>query len=127
MVNYNKTVEQVCDKLRQFRDCDGDYVREIEDLADEAEAAHKREIEAYELELDRWWNQGHKDRAKMKSLRTKNEKLRKLVKELADALEERLCDFDCETNGKCPADMKREECESFNMRPLVARARKVIA
>ena len=53
-------------------------------------------------------------------------RLRKIVKELADALEERLCDFDCETNGKCrcPADMKREECESFNMRPLVARARK---
>ena len=55
-------------------------------------------------------------------------RLRALVKELADALEYWLCDYDCETNGKCrcPADMKREECKSFNMRPLVARARKEV-
>lgn len=51
--------------------------------------------------------------------------LRALVKELADALEERLCDYACEINGECLAGMKKEECESFNMRPLVARAREV--
>lgn len=63
---------------------------------------------------------------KMSAQSEEIKKLRTLVKELADALEYWLCDYDCETNGKCrcPADMKREECESFKMRPLVARARK---
>ena len=46
MANEKETVEQVCEKLRLFRDCDGDYVREIEDLADDIEVAHKRELAA---------------------------------------------------------------------------------
>lgn len=65
MASDNETVENVCDKLRQFRDCDGDYVREIEDLADEAEAAHKHEIAAKDEEI---------------------EKLRKLVNELTEVV-----------------------------------------
>lgn len=101
----NETVKQVCERLRQFRDCDGDYIREIEDLADEAEAAHNRELAAKDAEIA---------------------KLLALVGELANALEYWLCDYDCETNGKCPADMKREECESFKRRALVTKAKKVV-
>ena len=51
MANDKETVKKFCDWLRQFRVCDGDYIREIEHLADEAEAAHTREIEAKDAEI----------------------------------------------------------------------------
>lgn len=53
-------------------------------------------------------------------------KLRTLVKELADALGCMLCDYDCVIHGECPASIKKEECELFKLRVLVARAREEV-
>lgn len=124
MTDDNDTIEQVCADLRGHDlvpPPHGAWVM----YADRILAAHKREMAHNESLLRK---AGETVVGLMNKMSAQNEeikKLRKLVTELADALEERLCDFDCEIHGECLADMKREECESFNMRPLVAKAREV--
>lgn len=138
MVNDNETVDQVCEEMKEVtgtrRFIDSHYCNHCGDqidgegsaldvYSDRILAAHKRDIVAYELELDRWFHQGHKDRAKIKSLRTKNEKLRKLVKELASALTTCMRD---ELDG-CATRSEREEVNKHRKeyRALVARAREM--
>lgn len=146
MTNDNKTVKQVCEELRQFKDCDGEYVHEIEDLADEAEAAHNREIAEKDAEIERLANikkehinlqthvaalrreatlkqdqnieQGHQYRGEIKSLRA-------LVGELANALDAS-CDCHCHCDGCKMADESKFDCPDKAWRALVARAREMI-
>lgn len=58
------------------------------------------------------------------------EKLRTLIKELADVVEGTLCDFECETKGTCTTDLDDTDpivdCPAFRKRDLVAKARKEV-
>lgn len=86
MANDNETVKQVCEKnLRNILDPFGKRVCIFDDIADEIEAAHNREIAAKDdARMTVVSNYENVICAKDRTI----ESLRALVKELADTLDE---------------------------------------
>lgn len=62
-------------------------------------------------------------------LREEIEKRDSLIRELADAFEKTLCDFECEKKGTCTTELDDTDpivdCPAFKKRELIAKAREV--
>ena len=135
MTNDNETVEQVCECVEYLAGTDGggleifgEHINPIS-LADRILTAHKREIGELKGERkgilkanDAFAADNTRLRGELAEKDAENEKLRALVKELADALEDRTCKAVCELY--C-TEADKKDCVNLENRALVAKARKM--
>lgn len=55
-MNNNETVDKVCCEMLAIRDCDGEYISELDDIADRILSAHEREITEKDNEIAKLTN-----------------------------------------------------------------------
>ncbi len=96
----------------------------------------QNEIDRISAERDGWQKQALEENAALDvaraELAAKDAEIAKrdaLIRELADALEKTLCDFECEKTGKCISFLEDTDpvidCPALRERELVAKAREV--